>query len=210
MSIPGDRMHKLAGVLAVDSADEMYHELVSHWREPRAVALGADERTTALTDRASWPALDEFVERMMYLDLVTYLPDDILVKVDRAAMGVSLESRAPFLDHRVVELAWRVPLRYKVRNGQGKWLLRQVLYRHVPRELIERPKMGFGIPIDRWLRGELRDWAEDLLSEARLRDGGFFAVDAVREKWAEHLRGARNWQYLLWDVIMFQAWHRAQ
>ncbi|HMC54368.1 MAG TPA: asparagine synthase-related protein, partial [Gemmatimonadaceae bacterium] len=111
---------------------------------------------------------------------------------------------------RVVELAWRVPLRYKVRNGQGKWLLRQVLYRHVPRELIERPKMGFGIPIDRWLRGELRDWAEDLLSEARLRDGGFFAVDAVREKWAEHLRGARNWQYLLWDVIMFQAWHRAQ
>jgi len=210
MSIPGDRMHKLAGVLAVDTADDMYHELVSHWREPRAVALGAQERATALTDRASWPALEEFVERMMYLDLVTYLPDDILVKVDRASMGVSLESRAPFLDHRVVEFAWRVPLRYKVRDGEGKWLLRQVLYRHVPRALIERPKMGFGIPIDRWLRGELRDWAEDLLSERRLRDGGFFAVDAVREKWAEHQSGARNWQYLLWDVIMFQAWHRAQ
>lgn len=204
--VTGDRIHKLAEVLSVPSADVLYHGLASHWNQPSAIVSGSQEPATAMTDRSQWAALDDFTQRMMYLDALTYLPDDILVKVDRASMSTSLEARIPLLDHRVVEHAWRVPLSMKIRQDQGKWLLRQVLYRYVPQALIERPKMGFGVPIDSWLRGPLREWAEELLSEEKMRAAGYFDPAPIRQKWAEHVSGTRNWQYWLWDILMFQAW----
>jgi asparagine synthase (glutamine-hydrolysing) len=202
----GDKLHKAADVLASDDLDSLYLGLVSHWMDPASVVIGGSEQPTYLTGNA--PVLDglDAIQRMMALDALTYLPDDILVKVDRAGMGVSLEGRMPFLDHRVVEFAWSLPQSMKLHEGVGKWVLRKVLYRHVPKELIERPKMGFGVPIGEWLRGPLRDWAENLLDEARLRRDGYFHPTPIRQKWAEHLSGLRNWQYHLWDVLMFQAW----
>jgi len=202
----GDKLHKLSQVLAMEEPEALYRRLVSHWDDPAAVALGAREHPTILTDRRGWANLPDLTQRMMYLDTVTYLPDDILVKVDRASMGVSLEARLPLLDHRVVEFAWRLPVSLKIRSGQSKWLLRQVLYKYVQRRLIERPKMGFGVPIDAWLRGPLREWAEALLDGRRLRGEGFFNPQLIREKWTEHQAGVRNWHYYLWDVLMFQAW----
>ncbi len=202
----GDKLHKGAGVMASHSAADLYLGMVSGWQHPTDVIIGGTEPATFLTGHLPDLSHLNTVERMMVLDLLTYLPDDILCKVDRAAMGVSLESRVPFLDHRVVEFAWSVPLEYKLRANQTKWVLRQVLYRHVPKELIERPKMGFGVPIDSWLRGPLRDWAENLLSEARLRQDGYFNPAPIRQKWQEHLSGQRNWQYHLWDVLMFNQW----
>lgn len=203
---PGDKLHKLAGVLASDSPESLYLGLVSLWGNPSNLVLASQEPLTMLTDRKQWPEIVDFVQRMMVMDTLTYMPDDILVKVDRAAMSLGLETRVPFLDHRVIEFAWRLPLSMKIKNGQGKHLLRQVLYKHVPKALIERPKMGFGIPLDSWLRGPLRDWAECLLDENRLKQEGFFNAAPVRKKWQEHLSGQRNWQYHLWGVLMFQAW----
>jgi asparagine synthase (glutamine-hydrolysing) len=202
----GDKMYKLAEILTTDDAESLYFALVSHWKHPATIVPGANEPITTLTDHDKWAEFSDFTSRMMYLDAMTYLPDDIMVKVDRASMGVSLESRAPYLDHRVVEFAWQLPAHMKIRGQQGKWLLRQVLYQYVPKELIERPKMGFGVPIDSWLRGPLREWSEDLLEEKRLRAEGFFDPGPIREKWTEHLSGERDWQYYLWDILMFQAW----
>jgi asparagine synthase (glutamine-hydrolysing) len=202
----GAKLHQLAEVLAVHRTEAMYLELISHWKDPASLVPGASEPPTVVTDRSCWPALPDIVQRMMYLDMVSYLPDDILVKVDRAAMGFSLEGRVPLLDHRVVEFAWQIPLSLKVRNGGGKWLLRQVLRRYVPEDLVDRPKMGFGVPIGEWLRGPLREWAETLLDERRLRQGGLLDPRPIREKWTEHLSGSRNWQHHLWDVLMLVAW----
>jgi asparagine synthase (glutamine-hydrolysing) len=202
----GDKVHKGAGVLESRSSDALYRRLVSHWHDPASVVIDGHEPSTLLTgDASSLHGLDA-VQRMMALDTLTYLPDDILVKVDRAAMGVSLETRVPFLDHRIVEFAWRLPQSMKLRDGQTKWALRQVLYRYVPQALIERPKMGFGVPLGSWLRGPLRDWGEALLDASRLRSEGFFQPALVRQKWEEHLTGRRNWEYPLWNVLMFQLW----
>lgn len=204
---PGDKIHKLAEILGARTPSSIYLSLVSHWKQPERVVLGGKEPTTAATDLSQWLKNCSLTEQMMALDLVTYLPDDILAKVDRASMGISLETRVPFLDdHQVMEFAWKLPLQMKIRTGQGKWILRQVLYKYVPQRLIERPKMGFGVPIDTWLRGPLRDWAETLLDESRLRREGFFLPEPIRQKWAEHISGTRNWQYYIWDILMFQSW----
>jgi asparagine synthase (glutamine-hydrolysing) len=207
ISQPSDKLQKLTELLGCRTPEAVYHNLVSHWKHPGDIVLNGEEPSTVLTDSHLWAKLPVMDQRMMYLDSSSYLPDDILVKVDRAAMAVSLETRVPFLDHRIVELAWRMPLSLKIRDGRGKWILRQVLDRYVPRSLIERPKMGFGVPIDSWLRGPLRDWAESLLSEDKLAREGFFDPAPIREKWVEHLSGRRNFQYYLWDVLMFQQWH---
>jgi asparagine synthase (glutamine-hydrolysing) len=206
LATPGDKAQKLADVLTLSSGHAFFLNLASQWKDPGSIVIGAHEPMTLLTDPAAWPHTDSLAQWMMAMDAQTYLPDDILVKVDRAAMANSLETRVPMLDHRVVELAWRIPLHQKIRDGEGKWLLRQVLYRHVPRELIERPKMCFGIPLDSWLRGPLRDWAEALLDESRLRREGYFHPAPIRQKWKEHLSGRHNWQHRLWTVLMFQAW----
>ncbi len=207
--MPGDRIHKLASVLAVAGPEELYVRLVSLWSAQEKVVINGYEKPTILTERKSWPQLSDFTETMMYLDTMMYLPDDILVKVDRAGMGVSLETRMPFLDHRLVEFAWRIPMNMKIHNGKGKWLLRQVLKKYLPPELVDRPKMGFGVPIDSWLRGGLRPWAEELLDPDRLARESFFFVEPIRRKWLEHLSGKHNWQYDLWSILMFQAWYES-
>ena len=206
---PGDKLHKLAALLALPDPDAMYLGMVSLWKDPAEVVVQGVEPLTPVTDRANWASLPDFTMRMMYLDLITYLPDDILTKVDRASMAVSLEARVPLLDHRIVEFAWRLPLSFKIRQGgEGKWLLRRLLDRYVPSSLVERPKMGFGVPLDSWLRGPLRKWAEELLDEDGLRREGYLHPEPIRKLWEEHLSGKRNWQYPLWNVLMFQAWLR--
>jgi asparagine synthase (glutamine-hydrolysing) len=200
--------HKLANALAEFGSDNVYLQALSHWRPEDQLILGANEHPSAITNPPPLPSLDPF-ERMMVLDSVSYLPDDILCKVDRATMAASLEARIPMLDHRVVEFASSLPLSYKAHGGVGKLPLRKVLLRHVPCEIIDRPKMGFGVPIGTWLRGPLRDWAENLLEERRLQEQGIFNPQIVRARWQEHLNG-RNWQYQLWDVLMVQSWIDAQ
>jgi asparagine synthase (glutamine-hydrolysing) len=212
----GDKLHKLGRRMrTVRSIDDLYRSLVSEWQDPARLVRGADggpvhEPASLLDDPLPLLDMDKAPLRMMYRDASTYLPDDILCKVDRAAMACSLETRVPFLDHRVVELAWRLPSHMKIRGNVGKWALRQVLYKHVPRELIERPKAGFAIPIGQWLRGPLRAWAEDLLSEHRLQAEGYLKPGPIRHAWAEHVQGQRDHTPKLWAVLMFQAWLQEQ
>ncbi len=203
----GDKVHKLASLLKQTDAG-LYRRLVSQWDQPERVVHGTREHRGLLWDDSLEELLPDWVSRMQYLDTLTYLPDDILTKVDRASMSVSLEARVPLLDHRVLEYAWSLPISMKIRGGQGKWLLRQVLYRYVPRNLIDRPKMGFGVPIDHWLRGELREWAEELLAPQQLERDGLLNRNLIRQRWSEHLAGTRNWHYPIWNVLMFQAWRQ--
>jgi len=209
VSLLSEKVHKVAELLLLaENIDDLYRSVITTWKSPLPVMR---EKTGDLSARMSTlPEFSSIEDRMMYLDAMSYLPDDILCKLDRAAMGVGLESRTPFLDHRVVEYAWQIPLSMKIKNGQGKWLLRQLLFKHVPKELTERPKQGFAIPLADWLRGPLRDWAEELLDEHRLRQEGYFDPELIRHKWHEHLAGHGNWQHHLWSVLMFQTWLEVQ
>jgi asparagine synthase (glutamine-hydrolysing) len=210
LRLAGDKVHKLAGTFGADGAAGVYQYLTSHWDDDDGLVRGAKELASLVTNPEAWPSDRSFSEQMMYIDSVTYLPDDILVKVDRATMAAALESRVPFLDHRVIEFAWQLPLGMKVKGNTGKWILREVLDRYVPRELVEREKHGFGVPIVDWLRGPLRDWAESLLDERRLEEQGYLSPRPIREKWEQHLSGRMNWQYHIWDVLMWESWLDAE
>ena len=201
----GEKMHKLADLLTVDNDSDLYRGFVSQWPNPSEVVIGEnsiDRMKTTVPNKKNFADIEH---QMMFMDAMTYLPDDILCKVDRAAMGVSLETRVPLLDHRVVDLAWKLPLHMKIRNGQGKWLLRELLFKHVPKKLVDRPKQGFGLPVASWLRGPLREWVEELIDESRLKKEGYFHPQPIRIAWNEHLKG-KNRQNQLWGVLMFQAW----
>ncbi|MBU0800526.1 MAG: asparagine synthase (glutamine-hydrolyzing) [Alphaproteobacteria bacterium] len=203
----GEKMHKAAELLQQRSAQDVYGHLLGNWQEPEQLVIGGAEPMIPLTS-PEWQARGlSFTESLMYSDLISYLPNDILVKVDRATMAVALEARAPLLDTHVFDYAWSLPMNMKIRDGKGKWVLRELLARYVPRPLFERPKQGFAMPIGDWLRGDLRDWAEDLLSEDRLRRDGLLNVDMVRGVWADHLAGRGSHAIRLWCVLMFQSWH---
>jgi asparagine synthase (glutamine-hydrolysing) len=203
---PATKLAKVGKVLASTGPEDAYLSLASHWDRAESMVLGSTPTMTTASDPSQWPALSGITEQMLWLDLVGYLPDDILTKLDRAAMSISLETRVPFLDREVFDLAWRLPMDLKLRDGTTKWILRQVLYRHVPASLVDRPKMGFGLPIGPWLRGPLRPWAEELLGERRLRAQGLLDPAPVRRAWQQHLAGRRDLGYELWDVLALQAW----
>jgi asparagine synthase (glutamine-hydrolysing) len=204
----GDKAHRMAHRLrTVDSLDDLYHSLVTEgYMEEDLVLNDGSMLRTKLSNNEIVSSLNESEHRMMLWDSVSYLPDDILTKVDRAAMGVGLETRIPFLDHRVVELAWRLPLKMKIKNGVGKWPLRQVLYKYVPQELIDRPKAGFSIPVGQWLHGPLYEWANELLDESRIQREGYLNPKIVSNIWKQHLSGRYDWTSRLWSILMFQSW----
>ncbi len=204
----GIKAHKAADVLALNDGNELFRRLVSVWDDPESVVPGSREPRGILWDDTMADSVPPLMERMQMLDGLSYLPDDILTKVDRASMAVSLEARVPLLDHRIAEFAMQLPRNMRVRDGQGKWLLRNVLARYVPRELFERPKMGFGIPIGQWLRGPLREWADDLLDPVKLEQDGMFDAGSIRAAWDKHQSGEVNCEVKLWTVLMFQAWRQ--
>jgi len=205
---PGEKAHKFASILEEDDIGPVYRRIVSQWDRPNELAIDAQEPLGPMWDETIAGEIPGYIQRMQFLDAVTYLTDDILTKVDRATMAVALEGRVPLLDHRVIEFSWTVPMAQKIRNGKGKWLLRQVLDRYVPQSLVDRPKMGFGVPIDSWLRGPLRDWANELLNPAKLAADGLLRPEPIAAAWKQHLDGTRDWQYPLWTVLMFQAWRQ--
>lgn len=203
---PGEKLHKLAEVLKLNDPEAIYRNLIACWQNPVDLMRNASDLTVTDNNLPYQPSIQDSVSLMMYLDQIGSLSDGILTKVDRAAMGVSLETRTPLLDYRVAEFSWSLPLSMKIRHGQGKWLMRQVLNRYVPESLINRPKMGFGMPLDQWLRKPLREWAESLLSPSLIDQQGYFHSNPIQKKWREHLNGQRNWQRPLWNILMFQAW----
>jgi len=207
---PGDNFHRLANVISEGDFPAFYRNLVSHWTDPGSVVRGGHEYKTNLTGLEGPSPTDNNVEQMMYWDLVSYLPDDILTKVDRASMAVGLEARVPLLDHRIVEFAWRLPLNFKMRNGVSKWILKEVLFKYIPPRLLDRPKAGFGVPLALWLRGPLRDWAESLLDRSRIESDGIFYPEPILQYWKEFLSGKRRWEFHLWDILIFQAWLKDQ
>lgn len=203
---PGDKIHKLADVMFEDTLRAYYEKLCSHWHDPEEIVFGSNEYPSLLSIDSEWLNSPNFTEKMMAMDIRTYMSDDILVKVDRAAMACSLETRVPMLSKKLVQAAWSLPIDMKIREGKGKWPLRQILYKYVPKDLIERPKQGFGIPIGNWLRGPLKEWAGDLLSRDKLLRDGYINPDPVLKLWQEHQKGENSKQYHLWDVLMFQQW----
>ncbi|UCH66680.1 MAG: asparagine synthase (glutamine-hydrolyzing) [Ignavibacterium sp.] len=202
----GDKARKFADLLPSQTPEQLYLKLLSHWKDKDKLVIDGNAPVTVHSDESEWPAYKDISLRMMYFDLISYLPGDILTKLDRASMAVSLEARVPILDHRVVEFAWSLPLSMKVKKGTTKWLLRQVLNKYVPAQLMDYTKKGFTVPIDGWLRTDLKPWAEELLIETRIKEAGYLNYDSINQKWQEHLSGERNWQFHLWSVLMFQAW----
>ena len=201
------RLRRMAALAPIADPTAFYLAHCAHWTgNSGAPVRGAAAAAAPPADCEEWAESDDLLERMMAVDTVTYLPDDILVKVDRAAMGVSLESRIPLLDRRVVEFAWRLPRNMRMRGGQSKWMLRRILYRHVPRGLVERPKRGFAVPVAAWIRGPLRDWAEALLDARRIDREGYLESAPIRRRWHDHLAGSEDYSDSLWAVLMFQAW----
>ena len=204
----GDKLYKLLDILNKPSDSQLYKALISHWKYPENLVINSKEPNTVFDNKKIDKNINNFTDKMMFFDLITYLPDDILVKVDRASMSMGLETRVPILDHRIVEFSKKLPLSLKIKEQKSKWILRQILYKYVPKKLIERPKMGFGVPINDWIKGPLKEWAEDLLNENKLKQDGFLNFELIRKRWQEHINQKRNWGGWLWDVLMFQSWKK--